>query len=414
MADDGDVTGWFEAAADDTGLASAWRDHVERDLSALERLATTGASHWVTLAAAVRRDPDVLRRLPGCAGIHLMSGTPDAGPPVDRRCRQLAAEAAAETGLGYEWHGTLAGDLLLYLVGVRVRTGGEPVELTAQPGRLSVRCPSGTAEFEFAGAAWRTVGASLPVDEILAVGGLRVTPDEPLYRVALPPTFEIDDAPSAAKLGCAEGAMRLIRRVWPELHDELSTMRVPIIPLDIQPPVTRRSFSNRRLPNALYASLIDPFELADLVCHEYHHLKLFLAEERHGLLRNPDLLLVSPFRADRRTADGVLHACYVFHQIAALFDRIFTRWQPSTRGSRRIAAQYAAVENGLRVLAEAGADYTPFGRRFAAELSIRNAERLAMLEAGDQAAVHEARSAVREHLRQAGTPRSREAAYLVA
>jgi HEXXH motif-containing protein len=410
-----DMTGWFEPAAANSALGSAWQHHREHDMSTFDNVAAAGGEHWGILARAVRQQPELLRRLPGCAGIHLIASTPSAGHAVDDRGRLLATEVAAELGTSFEWHGQTPQGLPLALAGLFIPTSaGENVTVTADNGWLKVRSPSGAAEFEVTGSTWQTLRSSLPVRNIPVVEGVRVCTAEPLYQISLPPTFELTEEADPVQLGCTEGALRLIGSVWPQLLDELRSAHVPIVPLVIRPPVTRRSFSNRMLPQALYASLIDPFELADLICHEYHHLKLFLVEEQHGLLTNPDLMLVSPFRADRRTADGVLHACYVFHQIARLFDHVFDRWRWSPRGLRRVASQYCAVERGLRALDEAGAQYTPFGRDFVTELAGRNSERLSILDRREPAAVAEARRAVGEHMRQAGSAHSQEAFYLVA
>src|SRR3546814_11828905 len=66
------------------------------------------------------------------------------------------------------------------------------------------------------------------------------------------------------------------------------------------------SFSDNSVPGALYVSvwqgdrLIDPYDLADSLVHEYRHQKLYLLERIAPTVQMTDVAVVSPWREDLR------------------------------------------------------------------------------------------------------------------
>lgn len=101
------------------------------------------------------------------------------------------------------------------------------------------------------------------------------------------------------------------------------------------------SFSDDSVPGALFVSirgthgLIDPYDLADSLVHEYRHQKLYLLERRHATTR-PGALVVSPWRDDLRPASGLLHAAFVFVELHRFWEHV-RDFGPARLGNRSIA-----------------------------------------------------------------------------
>lgn len=127
------------------------------------------------------------------------------------------------------------------------------------------------------------------------------------------------------------------------------------------------SFSDNAVPGALFVSimqsgsLIDAYDLADSLIHEYRHQKLYLFERRYPTTQ-PGSLVVSPWREDLRPASGLLHAIFVFVELRRFWEHI--RDHGPGRLNNRAIAQ---LEDTQRNLAHAfktlcGCDLTKAGR----------------------------------------------------
>lgn len=81
------------------------------------------------------------------------------------------------------------------------------------------------------------------------------------------------------------------------------------------------SFSDNTVPGALYVSiyqgdkLIDPYDLADSLIHEYRHQKLYLLERHASTVLSTKKLIISPWREDLRPPSGLFHAIFVFVEL---------------------------------------------------------------------------------------------------
>lgn len=136
------------------------------------------------------------------------------------------------------------------------------------------------------------------------------------------------------------------------------------------------SFSDDSVPGALYVSivqgdgLIDAYDLADSLVHEYRHQKLYLFERRHPTTLQ-GALVVSPWREDLRPVSGLLHAAFVFVELGRFWTHV--RDHGPARLHNRAAAQ---LEDTDRNLAEAFAtlrdcELTVAGRALAQVLEER-------------------------------------------
>lgn len=89
------------------------------------------------------------------------------------------------------------------------------------------------------------------------------------------------------------------------------------------------SFSDNAVPGALYVSiyqdgkLIDPYDLADSLIHEYRHQKLYLLERHAPTVISTNKLVVSPWREDLRPPSGLFHAIFVFVELRRFWVYVF-------------------------------------------------------------------------------------------
>ena len=143
------------------------------------------------------------------------------------------------------------------------------------------------------------------------------------------------------------------------------------------------SFSDNSVPGALYVSishsagLIDAYDLADSLIHEYRHQKLYLFERRHPTTR-PGSLVASPWREDLRPASGLLHAIFVFVELDRFWKHV--RDHGPARLHNRALAQLDDTERNLATAFETirGCELTKAGRALADLLESR-AQRLPLV-----------------------------------
>ncbi len=173
-------------------------------------------------------------------------------------------------------------------------------------------------------------------------------------------------------------AMEIIERWRPAVAKELRSIcaAVQFVRDPSAHPDKIVSFSDNSVPGALFVSivqgsgLIDPYDLADSLVHEYRHQKLYLFERSHPTT-SPGALVVSPWREDLRPASGLLHAIFVFVELRRFWEHV--RDKGPSRLNNRAVAQ---LEDTERNLADAFAtlrdcQLTPAGRALADILEAR-------------------------------------------
>lgn len=136
------------------------------------------------------------------------------------------------------------------------------------------------------------------------------------------------------------------------------------------------SFSDDSVPGALYVSiaqgdrLIDPYDLADSLVHEYRHQKLYLFERRHPTTA-AGALVVSPWRDDPRPVSGLLHAAFVFVELRRFWEHV--RDEGPRRLHNRAVAQLEDTERNLAQAFDTlrACKLTASGRRLADVLESR-------------------------------------------
>lgn len=134
------------------------------------------------------------------------------------------------------------------------------------------------------------------------------------------------------------------------------------------------SFSDNAVPGALYvsvmqrASLIDAYDLADSLLHEYRHQKLYLLERLAPVVEPTNRKVVSPWRQDLRPPSGLFHAVFVFVELRRFWKHVrsLNLERLNTRAENQLMDTDARLSEGFLTLA--GCPLTATGRSLAAVL----------------------------------------------
>ena len=216
------------------------------------------------------------------------------------------------------------------------------------------------------------------IDDLLAAGidpgGLEVGRDDEWLRRPFGIVFEDEEVAVRAR-AVVDEALAIIASWRPALAAELRNIcsAVQFVRDPSAHPDKIVSFSDDSVPGALFVSvtqggaLVDAYDLADSLVHEYRHQKLYLFERRHPTTL-PGALVVSPWREDLRPVSGLLHAAFVFVELRRFWEHVRDRG-PARLDNRAIAQ----LEDTERNLAEAfatlrGCELTAAGRALAATL----------------------------------------------
>ncbi|WP_186146224.1 cyclophane-forming radical SAM/SPASM peptide maturase YhhB [Burkholderia gladioli] len=135
-------------------------------------------------------------------------------------------------------------------------------------------------------------------------------------------SFENDDVAEKAVPVLRE-ALAIIEAWRPALSQELKAIcrAVQFVRDPCAEPDKIVSFSDNTVPGALFVSviqgdrLIDAYDLADSLIHEYRHQKLYLLERLRPIVEPTSMKVTSPWREDLRPPSGLFHAIFVFVEL---------------------------------------------------------------------------------------------------
>lgn len=136
------------------------------------------------------------------------------------------------------------------------------------------------------------------------------------------------------------------------------------------------SFSDNAVPGSLYvsvmqrASLIDAYDLADSLLHEYRHQKLYLLERLAPMVKPTNRKVVSPWRQDPRPPSGLLHAVFVFVELRRFWKHVrsLNLDRLNTRAENQLMDTDARLNEAFLTLA--GCPLTATGRSLVAVLEV--------------------------------------------
>lgn len=197
----------------------------------------------------------------------------------------------------------------------------------------------------------------------LPSSGLRIGRYDPWLRMPFGRSviFE-DERATRAVVPVVEEALAIIGRWSPAVLTELERIcgDVQFVRDPSAHPEKIVSFSDNSVPGALYVSvfqngrLIDPYDLADSLIHEYRHQKLYLLERTQPMVPTTSLRVKSPWRDDLRPPSGLLHAIFVFVELRRFW--LYVRDHGSAHLHSRAVNQLRETDThlakGLATLAE--------------------------------------------------------------
>ena len=100
--------------------------------------------------------------------------------------------------------------------------------------------------------------------------------------------------------------------------------------------------------------LIDPYDLADSLIHEYRHQKLYLLERTQPMVCTTSMRVKSPWRDELRPPSGLLHAIFVFVELRRfwLYVRDHGPAQLHSRATNQVQETDAHLTEAIATLAD--------------------------------------------------------------
>jgi hypothetical protein len=133
-------------------------------------------------------------------------------------------------------------------------------------------------------------------------------------------------------LNCIRDAFNIIREV-PSLFSTVISLVKSIHLIKAKSNEYDISFSEPKIPFSIFISIpqnnyeINALRVAEAIVHEAMHLQLTLIERTISLVINNSKKFYSPWKSEYRTADGVLHALYVFQVINKFLAELLSKDQ---------------------------------------------------------------------------------------
>lgn len=411
------VESWLFSTGFEGAVREALERHRQRDVAAVRSAASASGQgpnvdSLRAVALLLGERPELLHRAPACGGIHLDRSDPELDQKaIAAGTSMLAAELAALNGTFFEGEVKRSGSVAFPIARCSVHFDGvNDVRLESKGGLVEASWVDGRAVIDprvGSDTTRRLEGNGIYLDDETVVG-VQVFNVWPTLASTMRGGLRvsaIDAGFSASTREAATRGLRILGKAHEALLDEIVGAGICLVPLATQSN-ERESFSVRQLPGVIYTNFVDPFDVIDLTCHEYLHLKLFLLQEDHELMLRPDAPVLSPWRPDLRSAEGLYHAAYVFFGAADLLDRLFRVWSASERGRARLLVWRAAIEASADLLPSAEPAMTKFGSALFSRIVSENHDRLRSLAGERPDLARWAKRAVAEHVAQAGRPDS--------
>lgn len=159
--------------------------------------------------------------------------------------------------------------------------------------------------------------------------------------------FTVKEILGVGILGCLREALEVLSAV-PSVRQTVCSLVRALHLIDPKDDEVDVSFSEPGLPFSAFVSVPGPnapartVRVAEALLHEAMHLQLTLVEAVVPLVRSTEGTYFSPWRNEYRTAQGVLHALYVFRVIDAFLREVAFEGS-ALANSRRHAAERRAL-----------------------------------------------------------------------
>jgi len=132
--------------------------------------------------------------------------------------------------------------------------------------------------------------------------------------------------PSASELSLMEEGIETLHEIWPEAYTGVRRIYNSIL---IQPPRFDHttSITLDSLQGCFIASLRDPIQIADALCHESSHARLNLLFQHDPLINDDgEEKHPSPWRQDRRSLKGVLNGVHAFLNVCLFYQKVCSQY----------------------------------------------------------------------------------------
>ncbi len=224
------------------------------------------------------------------------------------------------------------------------------------------------------------IGAMLGMAAAAEVAGIEVHASDTWLRKPFGEAIYFEDSKVAwAATARVHEALSIIEAWRPAVARELRSLchAIQFIRDPGADPDKIVSFSDNAVPGALYVSvmqreqLVDAYDLADSLIHEYRHQKLYLLERVSPMVERTSKKVISPWRDDRRPPSGLFHAIFVFVELRRFWMYVQSSADAAIRrrADNQLAETNANLSAAFRTLEEC--PLTPTGRSLAVVL--RNA-----------------------------------------
>jgi hypothetical protein len=233
---------------------------------------------------------------------------------------------------------------------VRIALTDSGVTLTCQDG-LIVKVPRSdfTGSVEEPLPTQEQHGYFLNISPLLIDGRVEVTNRDEWLRIRVTGTnqrttgtvfFGTSDRiyPKAPCISYLEDALALISSCWDEAYSDISKFVRVIVPIDFDLAIeedrsagkeltackgwtTYRAFTVSSRQGAIYIGAAPPRDAAEMIMHEYAHVKLRQIQALDPLLKDPldeSVRVPVPWRRDPRPIPGILEGLFVFAHVSEL------------------------------------------------------------------------------------------------
>jgi HEXXH motif-containing protein len=258
----------------------------------------------------------------------------------------------------------------LYLAGsgVLVRTGG-PVGVYREPGALRLTLPARGVVTLTGDTAALPAGryAEGRVEVLPRISGRPVLNAVPLFGKV---SAVKQAGPDAAARGVAvlEQGLELLAGAWPAMRALVDRWVGGFVVIDYEG--CARSHTSSYAPHVLMCTCESPVAVAEALCHETSHGRLFVLAQHHKLLVDDYVARhASPWRPDRRPLVSFLNGIHAFVTVCQFYRRLADldpRYLPTAE--RAIARQAPRIVQAWDYL-QSHATWSPMGQRVAATLS---------------------------------------------
>ena len=148
-------------------------------------------------------------------------------------------------------------------------------------------------------------------------------------------------------------ALGLIENLWPELHANIFTLIKTIHFIESPYDDRHVSCTNNYFSGALLMSNGDEYLLAEATIHEYYHNVLDLMIANGDIFEGAppkEEIYYSPWRPDARHIAGVLHAVFVFTNVAIFLDKAIKVKTSNEELEYRLKTILVKLKLGVEVL----------------------------------------------------------------